>query len=98
MSVKIILDQDTRRITGNRQIIDVQGHTAGECLDDLVRQGYWKRLVKSGIRVKQALRYGCNIINELTGRPIFSVRKTEMSDVFIRDEIHDAIERVIELG
>ena len=38
MSKKIHLFSDLRNYTGNRNIIEVEGDTVGECLEDLSRQ------------------------------------------------------------
>ena len=38
MSKKIHLFSDLRNYTGNRSVIEVEGDTVGECLEDLTRQ------------------------------------------------------------
>jgi len=67
-------------------------------LEDLMKQGYWKRIRGTHVRVRQALKYGCSLINELTGKEMFKVKKPKLKDEYIKREIEEAVERVVELG
>jgi len=67
-------------------------------LEDLLKQGYWKRIRGTGVRVRQALEYGCSLINGLTGKVLFKVKKPMLEDEYVKREIEEAIERVVELG
>jgi len=67
-------------------------------LEDLSKQGYWKRIKGTEVRVRQALEYGCSLINELTGKDLFKVKKPRLKDEYVKREIEEAVERVVELG
>jgi hypothetical protein len=74
---------------GNRERIN---------LDRLYKKSYWKRISKTSIRVKQALEYGFHQMNELSGEEMFSHREPKLIDDFVRREINEAVEKVVELG
>ncbi|MEM3407057.1 MAG: hypothetical protein QXY18_00415 [Nitrososphaerota archaeon] len=67
-------------------------------LEDLSKKNYWKRIRGTKVRVRQALEYGCNLINELTNRKIFNIRRPKLSDEYVKREIEEAVEKVVELG
>lgn len=67
-------------------------------LEGLLKRGYWKRIYGTNVRVRQALEYGCHLINELSDDEIFDIRKQELVDDYVRREIEEAVERVVELG
>lgn len=67
-------------------------------LDKLYRESYWKRISKTDVRVRQALEYGCHRINELSGKELFPSRESKLEDDFVRREIDEAVEKVVELG
>lgn len=66
--------------------------------EDLAKQSYWKRISGTNIRVRQALEYGGRLINEMTGKDLFEVRKTKLENEYVRREIEEAVEKVVELG
>ena len=66
-------------------------------LDRLYKESYWKRISKTNVRAKQALEYGFHRIGELSGVE-FPHREPKLGDAFVRREIDEAIERVVELG
>ena len=66
-------------------------------LDRLYKESYWKRISKTNVRAKQALEYGFHQLGELGGVE-FPHRETKLEDSFVRREIDEAIERVVELG
>jgi len=67
-------------------------------LDRLYKESYWKRVSKTDVRVRQALEYGCHRINELSGKELFPSREPKLEDDFVRREIDEAVEKVVELG
>ncbi len=66
-------------------------------LDRLYQDAYWKRISKTNIRTKQALEYGFHQMEEAGGVK-FPHRETKLADSYVRREIDEAIERVVELG
>ena len=66
-------------------------------LDRLYKGSYWKRISKTNVRAKQALEYGFHQLGELGGVE-FPHREAKLEDSFVRREIDEAIERVVELG
>jgi len=67
-------------------------------LEALLKRSYWKRVYGTNIRVRQVLEYGCRLINESVNRKIFSVRKQELNDAYVKREVEEAVEKVVELG
>jgi hypothetical protein len=66
-------------------------------LDRLYRESYWKRISKTNVRAKQALEYGFHQLKEIGGVE-FPHREAKLEDDFVRREIDEAIEKVVELG
>lgn len=66
-------------------------------LNRLYKESYWKRISKTNIRVKQALEYGFHQLEERGGVE-FPHRETKLEDDFVKREIDEAIEKVVELG
>lgn len=67
-------------------------------LKKLFDKTYWKRISGTNVRVRQVLEYGAQKMNELSGERLFSVRGLGLKDEFVKREIDDAAERVVELG
>lgn len=67
-------------------------------LKSLSDRSYWKRVSGTNVRIGQALKYGTRRMNELSGERLFSVRGLNVKDKFVRREIDEAVERVVELG
>jgi len=65
---------------------------------NLLEKGYWKRISGSAIRVRQALEYGSNKINKLIGKELLPAREVELKDDFVKREIEDAVEKVVEFA
>lgn len=63
----------------------------------LLKKCYWRRIKGTDVRVKQAIEYGCHLINKLTGEIVFSVREPKIKDEYVKGEIEEAVERVVEL-
>lgn len=63
-----------------------------------LKKDYWKRMPKSSIRVGQVLGYGCYRLNSLAGEKLFPVKKAKLEDKFIKEEVDEAIEKVVEYG
>jgi hypothetical protein len=57
---------------------------------------YWKRIARSDIRVRQVLEYGRYRFYQLLKDPAFKTRKMTIKDKFIRRDIDEAVERVVE--
>ena len=66
-------------------------------LNRLYKESYWKRISKTNVRAKQALEYGFHQLEELGGVE-FPHRETKLEDDFVKREIDEAIEKVVELG
>jgi len=64
----------------------------------LLKKSYWNRISKTNVRIKQALEYGCSKMNELSGKKLFPLKEPKLSDNFVKRDIDDAIEKVMELG
>lgn len=67
-------------------------------LKDLCRRGYWRRVRGTNVRVRQALSYGCYLINKLVGKEMFDVREPKLGDDYVKREVGESVERVVELG
>jgi hypothetical protein len=66
-------------------------------LNRLYKESYWKRISKTNVRAKQALEYGFHQLEELGGVE-FPHRETKLEDDFVKREIDEAVEKVVELG
>ncbi len=67
-------------------------------INELNKRAYWMRLAGTDFRVRQVLDYGANRLNELLEEPFFKTRMITIEDSFIRDNVDDAIERVVEFA
>jgi len=67
-------------------------------LKTLLKKCYWRRIKGTNVRVKQAIEYGCHLINKLTGKNMFNVRKMEIKDEYLKGWIEEAVEKVVELA
>lgn len=67
-------------------------------LDSLEKKAYWKRITRSNIRVRQVLEYGYSIANQLTGKRLFPSKQPKLKDEFMKNEVEEAMEKVIELA
>ncbi len=67
-------------------------------LKELYRRAYWKRIARSDVRVKQALEYGTYKFYQSMGEKIFRTRRTTIKGEFIRNNIDEAIGRVVEFA
>jgi hypothetical protein len=66
-------------------------------LNRLYEESYWKRISKTNVRAKQVLEYGFHHLEQLGGVE-FPHRETKLDDNFVKREIDEAIEKVVELG
>jgi hypothetical protein len=66
-------------------------------LKRLYKQSYWKRISKTDVRVKQALEYGFHQMSELSEVKI-PHKEPRFRDDFVKREINEAVEKVVELG
>ncbi len=67
-------------------------------LEKLSTRSYWRRISGTNVRVGQALEYGAGRMNELSGTRLFTARPSGLKDRFVRSEIDEAVEKVVELG
>jgi len=65
---------------------------------NLIKENYWRRIPESSVRVGQVLGYGGYRLNKLAQTRVFSIRKVDLRDKFIREEVDEAIEKVVEYG
>lgn len=66
--------------------------------ESLARENYWKRIPETSVRIGQVLGYGCCQLNKVARKTVFPVRKAGLKDGFIRGEVDEAIEKVVEYG
>jgi hypothetical protein len=64
----------------------------------IFKRTYWMRISRSKVRIKQALEYGCSKMNEAIGRNLFPSRVIEFTDQYIKREIDESIEKVMDLA
>jgi hypothetical protein len=67
-------------------------------INELNKGAYWIRLAGTDIRVRQVLDYGVMRLNELLEEPIFKTRMITIEDNFVRNNVDEAIERVVEFA
>jgi len=67
-------------------------------LKQLLEKAYWKRIARTDVRTRQALGYGCSLVNRALGKNLFSVREPRLEDAYMKREIDEAVEKVVELG
>lgn len=67
-------------------------------LKKLADRGYWRRVSGTNIRVRQVLDYGAYRMNVLSGENLFKAQGLGLKDNFVKSEIDEAVEKVIELG
>lgn len=63
----------------------------------LVERTYWKRVAGSDVRVRQVLEYAYHLANKLEGRKIFPEREVRLRDDFVKKDVEEAVEKVVEL-
>jgi hypothetical protein len=66
-------------------------------LDRLYKESYWKRVSKTDVRVKQVLEYGFHQMAKL-GDVRIPHKEPRFNDNFVKKEIDEAVEKVVELG
>ena len=64
----------------------------------ILKQSYWIRITRSNVRIKQALEYGFAKMNEELGKNTFPRRDVEIIDRYIKREIDESIEKVMDLA
>ena len=67
-------------------------------LKQILKKAYWKRISGSDVRVRQALEYGCYLIDKSTGQKIFNAKESWLNDDYIKREIDEAVEKVVSLA
>ena len=66
-------------------------------LKTLLKKAYWRRIKGTNVRVRQAIEYGCCLINKLTGKIVFNVKEPKIKDEYVKGEVEEAVEKVVEL-
>ena len=64
----------------------------------LLKKAYWLRISRSKIRIKQALEYGFSKMNKEMCNNLFPERVIEFNDRYIKREIDESIEKVMDLA
>jgi hypothetical protein len=62
----------------------------------LARRTYWQRVAGSNVRVRQVLEYGYHFANQLEGKRMFPQNKVRLNDDFVKRDIEEAVEKVVE--
>lgn len=65
--------------------------------DKLAKRAYWTRVSGSNVRARQVLEYGFHLANELEGRKVFPEKKVRLHDDFVKKDVEEAVEKVVEL-
>ena len=58
----------------------------------------WRRVSGTDIRVWNAIKYGCNLFNEQTGRKVFNVKATRLEQDDVKELVEEAVEKVMEFA
>ncbi|MEM2111376.1 MAG: hypothetical protein QXX08_05810 [Candidatus Bathyarchaeia archaeon] len=66
-----------------------------EKVRDLAR---WKRISRTNTRVWNAIKYGCNSLNEQMGTKIFSVKATRLEQEDVKEFVEEAVKKVMEFA
>jgi len=67
-------------------------------LESLKELGRWRRISKTDVRVWNAVKYGCTLLNKSFKKKIFNVRDTSLRIKEVRDLIEEAVEKVVEFA
>ena len=59
---------------------------------------YWERISRCNARVGQVLKYGTSLMARDSGNSIYPRTRATVKDEFVRRQIVEAVEKVIELG
>ena len=62
-----------------------------------ISQHYWERIPRSNTRVGQVVKYGASIIGREAGSNSYSQTRARIDDDFVRRQVEEAAERVVEL-
>ncbi len=63
----------------------------------LAERAYWTRISGSDVRARQVLEYGYHAANKLEGRKIFPEKTVRLHDEFVKRDVEEAVEKVVEL-
>lgn len=58
----------------------------------------WERVSGTDIRIWNAIKYGCSLINTRLGKRVFNVRGTRLRQEDIRELVEEAVEKVVEFA
>jgi predicted transcriptional regulator of viral defense system len=65
---------------------------------DKISRRYWERLSGSNARVGSVLKYATSIMNHQMGTKFYSANRSRISDGFIKRQIEEAAEKVVDLA
>lgn len=65
---------------------------------DRISRHYWERIPRSNVRVGQILRYGTATLRRATHDPDCRPTRTRITDDFVRRQVVEAAERVVDLA
>lgn len=63
----------------------------------LAEKAYWTRIAGSDVRARQVLEYGYHVANRLEGKEVFPERTVRLRDDFVKRDVEEAVEKVVEL-
>lgn len=58
----------------------------------------WKRISRTDTRVWNAIKYGCNLLNEQMEKRVFDVEATRLEQDDVKELVEEAVEKVMEFA
>ena len=65
---------------------------------DRISKRYWERAARSDARVGQILKYATNVMNRESGKSIYPTTHARVTDEFVRRQVEEAAEKVVEFA
>lgn len=66
--------------------------------DELLQESYWKRVSGTDIRARQVLEYAGRLFNQFLNQQFFRTPKPRLEDEFLRKEIEESVEKVVQVA
>ncbi|MDA2937387.1 hypothetical protein MYX75_03880 [Acidobacteria bacterium AH-259-A15] len=63
-----------------------------------ISEHYWERIPGTNVRVGQVLKFGISLINRETARDLHGSARARIADAFVKRQVEEAAEKVVELG
>ncbi|MDA2930516.1 hypothetical protein MYX84_11315 [Acidobacteria bacterium AH-259-O06] len=63
-----------------------------------ISEHYWERIPGTNVRVGQVLKLGVSLINRETAPDLYVSRRAKIADAFVKRQVEEAAEKVVELG